>query len=158
MSPLGVKIGDFGISKQVDDSTALLTVVGTPGYMAPEVWGYISSETSVYTNAVDMWSLGCVIYAMITRETPFQDTGNLLNYIQSRISFPKTKLLEGKASSDAIKFLVSLMRPHPEDRLTAEEALKHMWLNAEEVEETQIDPRSGLLYGEDDWGDALLFI
>ena len=68
MSPPRVKLGDFGISKRVrpQDTTTFHTQVSTRIYGAPEVLGSDSnSETSVYTNAVDIWSLGCVIYELL---------------------------------------------------------------------------------------------
>lgn len=132
-----VKISDFGITKQVSDSTELRTTVGTFGYTAPEALGYLSSETSVYTYAVDIWSLGCVVHAIITKETPFPETRKLLDYTQGRILFPRTKLMEKGVSSTAIDFITSLVTAQPENRLTADEALETLWLNTEtKVEDT----------------------
>lgn len=130
-----VKIGDFGVSKQVN-GTDLRTMVGTPNYTAPEVLGYISSETSSYTNAVDIWSLGCLIHAIITKETPFTDTRQLLHYVGGQSPFPEMRMLDNGTSSTAIKLIASLMAVQPEKRLTAEQALGHPWLSFDmEVEE-----------------------
>ena len=55
-----VKLGDFGASKWIwaPNITTLHTQVSTPLYGAPEVQGLDSnSETSNYTNSVDIWSL-----------------------------------------------------------------------------------------------------
>ena len=68
MSPVRVKLGDFGISKRIlpQDTTTFHTQVSTQIYGAPEVLGSDSnSETSVYTNSVEIWSLGCVIYELL---------------------------------------------------------------------------------------------
>ena len=75
MSPARVKLGDFGISKQIQpqDTTIFHAQVSTRIYAAPEVLGLDSnSETSAYTNSVDIWSLGCVIYKLLagTRYSP----------------------------------------------------------------------------------------
>ena len=43
------------------------TKIGTPYYTSPEVW-----EEKPYDNKSDVWSLGCVIYEMITLRPPFQ--------------------------------------------------------------------------------------
>ncbi|KAM3559744.1 hypothetical protein MY1884_003315 [Beauveria asiatica] len=57
-----VKIADFGISKRRHElSTSLHTRAGTPGFAAPEAMGIIGAGRS-YTSAVDMWSLGAVVY------------------------------------------------------------------------------------------------
>jgi PAS domain S-box-containing protein len=57
-------IGDFDGAKQ----GGALTIAGTPGYMAPEV--YIRNPNQPYTAAADVWSLGMVLFEMITLERP----------------------------------------------------------------------------------------
>ena len=68
MSPVRAKLGDFEISKQIQpqDTTKFHTQVSTQIYGTLEVLGSDpNSETSVYTNSVDIWSLGCVIYELL---------------------------------------------------------------------------------------------
>jgi p70 ribosomal S6 kinase len=55
---------DFGLSKVAIDA---LTVCGTVEFMAPE----ILEERSKYDKSVDYWSLGIMIYDMITGAPPF---------------------------------------------------------------------------------------
>jgi len=55
-----LKIGDFGISKVLDNTSAK-TFVGTPYYLSPEV-----CENRPYNLSSDLWSLGCIIYEMCT--------------------------------------------------------------------------------------------
>lgn len=131
VSPIVVKITDFGISKHFGENTELQTMVGTSGYAAPEIWGHISSDTSVYTSAVDIWSLGCLIYAVIVGKPPFRDPRDLRDYVQSRIRFPRKELIGKGTSLTAIKFISDLMRIWPDDRLTAEQALDSKWLKGD---------------------------
>ena len=57
-----IKVGDFGISKVLDHTTQLvLTVVGTPYYMAPE-----SCQSEPYTSKSDVWALGIILYELCT--------------------------------------------------------------------------------------------
>lgn len=49
----------------------LQTNTGIYHYLAPEVWHYvdtINAESGVYTNAVDIWFFGCVVYQMLARQ------------------------------------------------------------------------------------------
>ncbi len=72
---LHVKLMDFGLAKIVDSSEDSATdsgvVAGTPAYMAPE--RLRSNET---TAATDVWSLGVVLFEMLTRTTPFEGRTN----------------------------------------------------------------------------------
>jgi hypothetical protein len=61
------RITDFGLSTKIIDSQLMRkTFVGTPWYCAPEV---IRSQP--YTNKCDIWSLGCVIFELVTGKCPF---------------------------------------------------------------------------------------
>jgi serine/threonine protein kinase len=60
--PLHIKLADFGLSKASDD---LSTLCGTHTYLAPEIALYYQSSSAQavkYKNAVDIWSLGVVIF------------------------------------------------------------------------------------------------
>mmetsp|Transcript_150551 Transcript_150551/g.382810 ORF Transcript_150551/g.382810 Transcript_150551/m.382810 type:complete len:790 (+) Transcript_150551:46-2415(+) len=63
-----VKIGDYGIAKVLDHTTAKVkTKVGTPYYTAPEV-----VDSSEYGLKADVWSLGVVMYEVLALQLPFQ--------------------------------------------------------------------------------------
>lgn len=73
--PLGecvVKIADFGLAKILKDSTDLTptqAVLGTAGYMPPE---QASGTSSGIGTAADVYSLGAILYQMLTGRPPFQ--------------------------------------------------------------------------------------
>ena len=124
-----MKIGDFGITKRImDDQTALRTEVGTRDYQAPEVFGFMDSEEELlYTSAVDLWALGCVMYKLLTLEKPFPKPSSLRFYCYSMKEFPVEPLHAKDVSEDAIEFIRQLMRANPPERLDAETALKSDW-------------------------------
>lgn len=129
-----VKIGDFGISKRAEEGlTALRTMIGTPGFLAPEVllrfWedsDFESSET--YTAAVDIWSLGAIAFHTLTGKMAFSN-GSLQKYMSGTWSLPVEVLHAHGVSSEGCDLLRSLMAPTPKDRLTAKEALGHLWID-----------------------------
>ena len=61
-----VKLGDLNVSK-VAEKGLLSTQTGTPYYACPEVW-----LDKPYDNKSDVWSLGCVLYEMVTLLPPFR--------------------------------------------------------------------------------------
>ncbi|CAJ0955620.1 unnamed protein product, partial [Mesorhabditis belari] len=66
-----LKLIDFGISTQMpknQDSLQSSVILGTPSYMAPEML----QSTGETTAKVDVWSLGCILYAIVYGRTPFQ--------------------------------------------------------------------------------------
>jgi len=133
MSPVRVKLGDFGISKRIQPQaiTTFNTQVSTQIYGAPEVLGLDSaSETSVYTNSVDIWSLGCVIYELLAGTRLFASETQISRYSLGIWPFPEDKLKALSTPTDdaGISLLKSMLSIQPKDRPTAEDALGNAWL------------------------------
>ena len=123
--------------------TELRTNSGTRGFMAPEVYaqeGLLDfdniGELRGYTVAVDLWSLGEIIFRAFTKEPPF--ARNLAAYVAGRAQFPSTQLQNCGVSDDGCDFITGLMKPNPKDRLTALGGLRHRWVATQKPE----SPRS----------------
>jgi len=103
---------DFGISKEglscTDDRTS--TFCGTPEYLAPEVL-----KQEQYSKAVDWWSLGTLMFEMLSGLPPFytEDVQNMyFNIINTKLSMPK-------GTSEATQSLLSgFLEKDPNDRLS----------------------------------------
>ena len=118
-----VKIGDFGMSKRVDpEVTALRTLTGTFAFMAPEIIpDDYDEESPTYTNKVDMWSLGCVVYNILAKQPPFNGSSKA-----RRTPFPRGPL-EGRVGHSGMAFIQSLLTLDAKQRPTAEVALMDKW-------------------------------
>lgn len=68
-----LRVGDFGLAKNVDETTRTLTFKGrgTASYVAPEVW-----RSEHYTWAADQYSLGIVFFELATLSRPFDGRTN----------------------------------------------------------------------------------
>jgi serine/threonine-protein kinase Chk2 len=125
---LRIKISDFGLSKMVGERRLMQTLCGTPQYLAPEVIVH-SRNHKGYSAEVDMWSLGVILYIMLSGSQPFHDNGSqpaLFELIRKgRYSFPDRPWAE---ISDAAKDLVrGMLNVDPTKRLTTDQALAHPW-------------------------------
>jgi serine/threonine protein kinase len=116
-----VKLGDFGIARFVDDPAAALTsagqILGTSLYLAPErALGQPAGPAS------DMYSLGCVLYQLLTGCPPFQaDTATATLY-QHIDAAPVPPLQRGADLPPAFEnYLLTLLAKQPEDRPTAQQ-------------------------------------
>src|SRR5277367_553473 len=75
------KIADFGITQEGTSRTPLITTSsrGTASYRAPE----LLTTSPVYTNKVDVWAFGCIVFEMITGQKRFASDWEVQNLAQS---------------------------------------------------------------------------
>lgn len=149
--PLWVKIADFGTSKRLAH-TALRTMVGTPGYLAPELLrlGPRTGNLEEFTYALDIWSLGSLVHELLTSQTPFCETsaqidsfdlsgftitdlqtdmGLLYRFCQGTAAFPTDLLQSSKVTEQGIDFVRGLLLADPRERPEAVQAQQSPWLN-----------------------------
>jgi len=162
LNPLVVKLTDFGLSKMIDtEQTFLKTFCGTLLYCAPEVYTEYSSYDDYgrrtnrrnhrnvnrerYDHAVDIWSLGGVLFYALTSNPPFPVKNGvtyteLLDHI-IKTPLNTTPLVNYNVSKSGVHFLCRMIHVRPETRATITELKSHAWLNEpassinEEVEE-----------------------
>ncbi|KAJ5827818.1 Tetratricopeptide-like helical [Penicillium robsamsonii] len=122
-----IKLADFGIAKRIEEHHGKpTTIAGTPRYIAPEVWGLVE-RGSAY--AVDIWALGEIVFEMFTKKLAFPTLGSLSNY-KSQLDFPVTMLTNAGVGQPGVDFVLSLMSPYPNDRMTATSALSSAWIQS----------------------------
>ncbi|KAI1503253.1 hypothetical protein F5X99DRAFT_376440 [Biscogniauxia marginata] len=148
-NPLVVKLTDFGLSKMIDtEQTFLKTFCGTLLYCAPEVYNEYSSyddygrrtqrknhrpiDRERYDHAVDIWSLGGVLFYTLTGSAPFPVKNGityteLLDHI-IKTPLNTTPLTRANVSRNGIHFLSRMIHVRPETRATVSELQAHPWL------------------------------
>lgn len=139
--PIWVKTSDFGISKRVlDGETELRTRAGTEGYVAPEIFGLLDDqrEDSSYTSAVDIWSLGCLLYYILTKSPPFPTYGSLRDYCWAPSKFPEEPLIARNVGASGRQFIKDFLALEPADRPKASVGLVSRWV----IENTTISQPS----------------
>uniref|UniRef100_A0A8C1ZVJ0 non-specific serine/threonine protein kinase n=1 Tax=Cyprinus carpio TaxID=7962 RepID=A0A8C1ZVJ0_CYPCA len=139
-NPESIRICDFGFAKQLRAENGLLmTPCYTANFVAPEVL-----KKQGYDAACDIWSLGVLLYTMLTGFTPFangpEDTPE---EILARIGSGKFSLSGGywnSVSFEAKDLVSKMLHVDPHKRLTAAQVLRHPWIvNKDQLPKYQLN-------------------
>lgn len=90
----------------------------------------MDEPTSIYDNAIDIWSLGCVIYKIVTQKLLFPQPDAVFRFCNGHLAFPE-QALSAKLNKDGVEFIKRLIVPNPQERISVEEAHKASWLSQE---------------------------
>jgi calcium-dependent protein kinase len=115
--PSHIKLIDFGLAKKVSQHELMNTPNGTPYYIAPEVL------KGSYTTQCDTWSMGVVMFIMLSGRPPFGGKNNneiLNNVLTGTFDFsaPNWALI----SAEAKDLITKLLDRQADRRLNSEEA------------------------------------
>ncbi|KAL0725423.1 hypothetical protein Bca4012_040022 [Brassica carinata] len=106
-----LKICDFGLARGTSENNAMTEYVVTRWYRAPE----LLLNSSVYTSAIDIWSVGCIFLELLTRQVVFpgRDRVHQLRLILELLGSPSEKEL-GSLSEDSKLYLRQLSHHDPQ--------------------------------------------
>ncbi|MCB1307972.1 MAG: protein kinase [Leptospiraceae bacterium] len=147
-----VKVLDFGLSHLVGAQGDRMA--GTLAYMAPELTGMLNK---IIDHRADLYSLGILLFEMLTGQLPFQanDPAILIHqHVASRPPRPAELDVEIPSALEAILF--KLLSKDPEDRYrTTQGLLKDLDRYRRLCTEKDADAMNGFQPGEDDHWDSL---
>ncbi|KAF9901445.1 hypothetical protein EC991_006093 [Linnemannia zychae] len=111
-----LKIADFGLAEDIEEQKRrqVGSWTGTPGFNAPEV-----ATLDVHTVALDIFSLGCIFYKLISGKLP-----KLTKYTEAP-PYPTNFLQTFAASKDALVMLKCALERDPDDRISLEDLAQH---------------------------------
>eukprot|EP00903_Cladosiphon_okamuranus_P020574 g18885.t1 len=127
-SCLSLKLTDFGMARSVQTGPVQPERgVNVNGFKAPEI---LLGKS--HSKPVDMWSLGCLTYILLSGKHPFleRDTRKMLLRVAASDYEFKPEDCWGSISGDAKDFIRRLLTVDVERRMTAEQATGHPWLTA----------------------------
>ncbi|KAJ1954682.1 Serine/threonine-protein kinase [Linderina pennispora] len=116
-----VKIIDFGLANFFDGISLMETFCGSLPYTAPEILrgdAYVGPE-------IDVWSLGVLLYVMLTGQFPFEDPAQPKNFDKIMAG---DFTLRTNMSHDLQELLVRMLEPNAKRRISMQGILQHPWL------------------------------
>jgi len=116
-----IKLIDFGLATEWDGITEMSPVAGMVDFSSPEMW------RGMYTEKVDLWSIGVVAYMLLTGQPLYQGSDWEI-CTQAKAGRPLWCERLHTCSAAARDFVASLLEREPEQRISAGKALCHPWL------------------------------
>jgi len=118
-----LKMVDLGFAKQISGSKTF-TLCGTPDYISPEI-----VANKGHGKPVDFWSLGILLYEMLTATTPYFDAAGNVYKIYEQIMNKKLMFpIRPRLSSEVRSCISSLLMSDPKKRLEGNDLRNHHWV------------------------------
>ncbi|WVZ60219.1 hypothetical protein U9M48_010270 [Paspalum notatum var. saurae] len=118
-----VKLADFGLAKEMSKINMLRSCKGSVYWMAPEV----INPKKLYGPSADIWSLGCTVLEMLTRQIPFPNVEWTNAFFM--IGRGEQPPIPNYLSKEAQDFIGQCVRVDPDNRPSASQLLDHPFVN-----------------------------
>lgn len=114
-----LKIADFGWAVHAPTSRRD-TFCGTLDYLPPEMVG-----NKRYTNRVDVWGLGVLLYEFLVGKPPFEDSSEKATFKKIKVSKPN---FPPNLSKEAKDLITKMLNKNAQERPTLDDVLQHPWI------------------------------
>lgn len=115
-----IKVADFGLCGYIQQDK-MKTFCGSPCYSAPECLCRVKYDGS----KADIWSMGIILYSMVTGEFPWNITNTSMMLRQIlKASFYIPEYL----SPEIVDLLSNILQPHPSKRYSISDIRNHVWM------------------------------
>ncbi|EHA8587255.1 putative serine/threonine-protein kinase WNK11 [Cocos nucifera] len=128
-----VKIGDLGLAAIVGKSHAAHSILGTPEFMAPELY------EEQYTELVDIYSFGMCVLEMVTLELPYSECDSIPKIYRKVMAGVRPAAL-GKVRDPEVRAFIERCLAKPRARPSAAELLKDPFFNGLDDDENPPRP------------------
>lgn len=112
-----MKIGNFGLATIVEKSHSAHSLLGTPEFMAPELYD------EDYTEMIDIYSFGMCLLEMVTLELPYSECDNVVQIYRKVTSGVRPQAMD-KVKDPEMKAFIESCLGQPGARPSAAELLK----------------------------------
>ncbi|XP_067928590.1 phosphorylase b kinase gamma catalytic chain, liver/testis isoform-like [Watersipora subatra] len=127
-----IRLSDFGFATVYDKNVIYKELLGTPGYLSPEMLKANSYENQPsYGLAIDMWACGVVLYTLIAGSPPFYNRKTiymLRDIMNGKYTFSGAEWED--VSSECKELVERMLCVDPTKRITAHEALQQRFLQS----------------------------
>ncbi|KAF8066708.1 Pkinase-domain-containing protein [Lyophyllum atratum] len=132
-----VKLGDFGFTREFERGSFMETFCGTTGYASPEML-----QGKKYQGPeVDVWSLGIILYCLLTGTLPFDDDDE---------DVMRQKIIQGDfedpdwLSTESRDLIKNILQKDVSSRFTIPQILAHSWFTARDLTYESDEPSQQL--------------
>ena len=128
-----MKIGDLGLAAIVGKSHAAHSILGTPEFMAPELY------EEEYTELVDIYSFGMCVLEMVTLEIPYSECDSIAK-IYRKVTAGVRPAALGKVRDPEVRAFIERCLAQPRARPSASELLKDPFFSGLDDDENSPPP------------------